>query len=134
MEDLSVMAIPQQPPQQPIYPHDLNMALDRNFAKLGSYTDARFDLLTAQMRIGQEESLARDNDLANGMRSLADALLKLTERVSNIETRLINVETTQNAIIKSLEEMHQEMREGFAAQAERHNELMVRVEKLERNN
>ena len=29
--------------------------------------------------------------------------------------------------------MRQETADGFAAQAERHNELMVRVDKLERN-
>ena len=113
------MATPQPQPQQPIYPRELNLALDRNFSKFTSYTDSRFEQLAAQMRIANEESFIRDNDLAN-------AVLRLGERVSNVET-------TQQAIITTLNEMRQEMRDGFAAQAERHNELMIRVDKLERN-
>ena len=113
------MATPQQQPQQPIYPHDLSIALDRNFNKFTSYTSSRFEELGAQMRIADDEALIRDNDLAR-------AVLRLGERVSNVET-------TQQAIITTLNEMRQEMRDGFAAQAERHNELMIRVDKLERN-
>jgi hypothetical protein len=33
----------------------------------------------------------------------------------------------------ALSDMRQELREGFATQAERHNEFMMRVDKLERN-
>ncbi len=35
-------------------------------------------------------------------------------------------------ILRHVETLGQEMRDGFAAQAERHNELMLRVERLER--
>jgi len=99
------MATPQQQPQQPIYPRDLSLALDRNFAKFTSYTSARFEELGAHMRIADEEALIRDNDLARAVQ----------------------------ALMVTLNDMRQEMREGFAAQAERHNELMMRVDKLERN-
>jgi len=120
------MATPQQQPQQPIYPRDLSLALDRNFAKFTSYTSARFEELGAHMRIADEEALIRDNDLAR-------AVLRLGERLTSVETRLTNVETTQQAILNILVTMQEQIKEGFAAQAERHNELMVRVDKLERN-
>jgi hypothetical protein len=111
------MATPQQTPQQPIYPRDLNLALDRNFTKFTTYTDSRFEALAAQMRIANEESIIRDTDLAN-------AILRLTERVSKIENTQVNV-------LKTLGEIQQQIADGFAAQAERHNELMARVGKLE---
>ena len=113
------MATPQQPPQQPVYPCDLSLALDRTYAKFTVYTDVRIEQLSVQMRIANEESLIRDTDLAN-------AVLRLGERVSNVET-------TQQAIINKLDAMQEQIKDGFAAQAERLNELMVRVDKLERN-
>ena len=114
-------------PQQPIFPNELNLALDRLYARLITYVDARVEALIVQARIDKQESIARDNELNNGIRSLADALLILTQRVSNVET-------TQQTIIDTLQNMQQQISDGFAAQAERHNELMVRVERLERGN
>ena len=96
------MVTPQQPPQQPIYPHDLNLALDRHFTKFTNYTSARYEELAAQVRIGNEESLMGDTDLAN-------AILRLTGRVSNIETRVTNIENTQQAIIKTLGTLQEQM-------------------------
>ena len=106
------MATPQQQPQQPIYPHDLSVALDRNFAKFTSYTSSRFEELGAHMRIADDEALIRDNDLARAVQAII---------------------ATLNDMRQEMKDMRQEMADGFAAQAERHNELMVRVDKLERS-
>jgi len=128
-------------PQQPIYPNELNLALDRLYTRVANFIDARNDIMAAQMRIDRQESLARDNELRNGMRSLADAVLTLTQRVSSVETTQVTIIDTQREIINALQSMQQQMQsmqqqisDGFAAQAERHNELMVRVERLERGN
>ena len=104
------MATPQQQPQQPIYPHDLSVALDRNFAKFTSYTSSRFEELGAHMRIADDEALIRDNDLARAVQAIMSSLGELHQNMAT---------------------MRQEMADGFAAQAERHNELMMRVDKLE---
>ena len=97
------MATPQQQPQQPIYPRDLSLALDRNFAKFTSYTSARFEELGAHMRIADEEALIRDNDLARAVQALM---------------------VTLNDMRQEMRDMRQEMREGFAAQAERHKRVV----------
>ncbi len=125
------MAAQPQPPQQPIYPDQLTMALDRLFLRITTFVNGQTDEIKTQMRVDRQEaiardealrreSLTRDNELRNDIKALADVVIVLTQKVSNIEA-------TQQEMLK-------EMREGFAAQAERHNELMVRVERLERGN
>jgi hypothetical protein len=127
------MATPQPQPagQQPIYANELNNALDRQYTKLVNYTDARIDALVTQMRVYREESLARDNELRDGMRALADAILKVGQRISNLETRVTNIETTQTVIIDTPTAMRHEIQEGFTAQREQTNELTTHVMKLE---
>lgn len=126
-----MMAAQPQPPQQPILPHQLNSAMDQLYLRITRYVDAHFDAVMTQMRVDKQESivrdetirqesLARDNDLRAGVQALTDAVLRLTQGQQETNQRL--------------EALTQEMRQGFAAQAERHNELMVRVERLERGN
>ena len=118
-------------PQQPIYPDQLAQALDRLFLRVTTFMNGQTDAIMTQMRVDKQEalardeairkeSLARDTELRNDIKALADVVLTLTQKISNVEA-------AQQEILK-------EMREGFAAQAERHNELMVRVERLERGN
>jgi phage-related tail protein len=45
-----------------------------------------------------------------------------------------NLVAAQQNIVATLQSLQQQVSDGFAAQAERHNELMVRVERLERGN
>ena len=115
---------PQSQPQQPIYANELNNALDRQYARMVVYTDARIDALTTQMRVFREESIARDTELKEGMRALADAILKLGQqlgqrignletrvtnietRVTNIETRVTNIETTQKEMLQLIKDLH----------------------------
>ena len=128
---------PQSQPQQPIYItiNELNSALDKQYTKMVAYTDARIDALITQMRVFRDESLARDNELREGMKALADAILKLGQqlgqRIGNLETRVTNVETTQTVIIDTLTAMRQEIQDGFTAQREQVNELTARIVKLE---
>ncbi len=130
-------------PFQPREPTDY----DRLFGRITIYIDARLDAITNQMRLGFAEAYARD-----------DALLKRIENVENMQKIIIDMQREMIGTMQTMQQtmqtmqqtmqtmqqtmqtlqatqqaMQQEMREGFAAQAERHNELMVRVERLERN-
>jgi len=118
------MATPQQQPQQPIYPHDLSVALDRNFAKFTSYTSSRFEELGAHMRIADDEALIRDNDLARAVQAIMASLGELHQNMATMRQEMATMR-------QEMATMRQEMADGFAAQAERHNELMMRVDKLE---
>jgi len=118
-------------PQQPIYPNELNLALDRLFTRVTAYIDARTDGIMTQMRVDKQDSIARDEAILTQLqvdrqqsRARDEALVK----------RIEAVEATQQTIINTLQDMKQQISDGFAAQAERHNELMVRVERLERGN
>jgi uncharacterized protein involved in exopolysaccharide biosynthesis len=111
-------------PQQPIFPNELKFELDRLFSRITAYVDARFDGVMTQMRVDKQEAIARDEAIQQ--ESLA--------RDKELLQRVINAEATQQIILETLRTVQQQMQEGFAAQAERHNELMVRVERLERRN
>ena len=113
------------PNQQIVYQNDLALAMDRSYEKFASYSDARFDRLEAQIRINEQESIARDRELAQRMSSV-----EATQKTI-IDMQRSSIETMQT-LQATMQAIQQEMREGFAAQAERHNELMVRVERLER--
>ncbi len=93
------MAAQAQPPQQPVYTSELNFALDRLYARLITYVDARIESLMVQMRIDKQESINRDNDLKSSIKSLADAILTLAQQTSGIDNRTRSLETTQQAII-----------------------------------
>lgn len=118
-------------PQQPIFPDQLGQAMDRLFLRLTSFVNGQVDAVLTQMRVEKQDAFARDEGILTQLRidreqsrARDEALLKRVE----------GVEATQQRIIEMLTAIQGEMREGFAAQAERHNELMVRVERLERGN
>ena len=121
-------------PQQPIYPDQLRFELDRQYGRLTDYVDARYEKVVAQMRVDRQESLARDTELRNGLNELRNGMKDLVDLVLTLTQKVSDVEAVQRETIETLAAIRQEMREGFAAQAERHNELMVRVERLERGN
>ena len=120
---------------QPIYPNELNLALDRLYMRVAGYIDARNDILTTQMRVDRQEALTRDNDLRSGMKNLADAILTLTQRVNGVETRIEGVETTQHTMMETFKgfatDISKQMADGFARQEERTNEILMRLAKLE---
>ena len=45
---------------QPIYPNELNLALDRLYMRVAGYIDARNDILTTQMRVDRLNSQAQE--------------------------------------------------------------------------
>ncbi|MBA3825607.1 MAG: hypothetical protein H0X24_17135 [Ktedonobacterales bacterium] len=96
---------PQSTPPQPVYPRDLNYALDRVHTRFVEYANAKDDALAAQMRVGFAESYNRDEglhrrveNLENGMQALANTVLSLVERISNIE----NTQRETQALIRDL--------------------------------
>jgi predicted nucleic acid-binding Zn-ribbon protein len=133
---------PQSPPPQPIYPYDLNLALDRVHTKFVEYARGNDEALAAQMRIGFAESQMRDDALTAQMRagfaeaySRDDALLR---RIENLEATVKTVIEIQRETIAAVQEvrqevreMHQEMHTSFSALNEKVNELSTRVMKLE---
>jgi hypothetical protein len=133
------MTVQPQPPNQPNQP---NLAQDQLFNRITIYVSGQVDAITTRMRVdkqevldrveaARQESLARDIELRNeqraGFQALTDAVLRLTQTVQGLTQG-------QQGVTQGLQALTQEVREGFAAQAERHNELMVRVERLERGN
>ncbi len=121
-----MMATPQPTPQQPIYPDQLRFELDRVYNRITDYVEIRIEKVLSQMRVDRQESVIRDEGLLRRIENMDQRL----ERVESTQRVIID---TQREIIASLQSMQQQMSDGFAAQAERHNELMVRVERLERN-
>lgn len=77
------MAASQQPTPQPIYPYDLNLAMDRVYNRITTYFDARFDKVMTEIRVLQadiaevKEEEQRQNDrmtaLASFQRTMMDA-------------------------------------------------------------
>ncbi len=156
-----MMATPQPTPQQPIYAAELNFFLDRHFARITSYfddrfrgNDARLDGIIAQMTVDRHESQARDEALLRRIenveatqkvmidmqREMIGTMQAMQATQQAMQATMQTLQATQQAMQATMQTlqatqqaMQQEMREGFAAQAERHNELMVRVERLERN-
>jgi hypothetical protein len=75
------MATQPQPPQQPIFPNELNLALDRTYTRIVGYIDARIDALTTQMRVNNQESIQRDQDLANILMAFREENKKQLESI-----------------------------------------------------
>ena len=116
-------------PQQPIFPDQLNLALDRLFARVTTYISGQTDAIMTQMRIDKQESLARDEALRQ--ESLARDL-ELKASIQTLSEAILSLTQETHSLTQRMDDLTQEVREGFAAQAERHNELMVQVERLER--
>lgn len=90
------MATPSQPPQ-PVYHHELNMVIDRLFTKMTSYMDGQSEKLMAQIRLYNQESVNRDSELASAIKVITQQIANLTQQV----------------------------KDGFTAQAERHNTIVL---------
>ncbi len=105
---------PQPQSQQPIFANELNSAIDRLYARMVVYVDARIDALGAQMRVFREESIARDTELREGIKALADAILKLGQRMGTLETQATNIEARMTNIEKNQQEMMQLIRDLHA--------------------
>jgi hypothetical protein len=135
------MAAQPQPPQQPIYPDQLSFALDRLYARLTTYVDARVEAVSVQMRIDRQEAVARDEALLKRIENveatqkvIIDTQREMIGTIQAITQELREMRQEMRGMQQEMREMRQEMRDGFAAQAERMGELAVRIERLERKN
>ncbi len=131
--------LPQPPSQpQPIYPRDLNLALDKIHTRFVEYANAKDDALAAQMRVGFAEAYNRDEALAaqmragfaeafqrdeallkrvenieSGTQSIANTTLALAERVSTLTERVVTIEATQQTIIQLIQTLHAQVMESI---------------------
>jgi DNA-binding FrmR family transcriptional regulator len=106
----------------------------------------RFDRIEGQVAIAQADIVTLKADMATAKEDIATAkedIAALRRDVTNIiafqhtlmdtfKGFATDVLNQMAAMRQEMAAMQQEMRDGFAAQAERHNELMLRVERLER--
>ena len=101
---------------QPIYRDEFNDGISHLYTDITRYMDARFEVLNRQILSDKTET---------------------QKRLTNIERDVSNVVAFQQTLMETFKgfatDISKQIAEGFAAQAERHNELMVRVERLERN-
>ena len=115
---------------QPSFPREPSES-DRLFGRLTNYLDARLDAITNQMRLGFAEAYTRDAEAF----ARDEALLKRIENLETTQKVVIDMQrdmvTTMQAIQTTMQTMQQHIDDGFAKQEERHNELMVRVNKIE---
>lgn len=100
-------------PQQPIYPDELRFELDSQFSRITDYFDARFEKVLTQMRVDRREAFARDETLLkrletveNGIRTLADVALKLTQKSTDLET-------AQQTTLQVIRDLHAEAMEAI---------------------
>ena len=133
------MAASQQPPQQPIYATELNFLLERHFARFTSYiddrfrgNDARIDGIITQISVDRHESQIRDDTLLKRIEGVEATQKVIIDMQRDMISTMQAMQQAMQAMQQESREMRQEMRDGFAAQAERHNELMVRVDKIEK--
>lgn len=121
--------------QQSFYPREPD-DYDRLYSRMTLYLDARLDAITNQARVDKREVLGevqklhqRLSDVEVHQKSMMETLIAFAADISKAVSTL---QQTADSLQQQMAALQQEMREGFAAQAERHNELMVRVERLER--
>ncbi len=131
-----MMAQPQQP-QQPIFRQELDFTLDKLFTKVTTYVSARVEELSTQLRVYNQESISRDQDLANAILSLSKQVSALTQQQTTLaqqQTTLAQqqatltqefneMKATQQVILQLIHETQAQMREAHAEAMEAINQL-----------
>jgi len=129
------MAAQPQPPQQPIYPNEFRFALDKLYAQITIYVDARIEALATQMRVNNQESIRdeeskhRDQDLANLVIAFREESRKQIETFreesrKQIETLREESRKQTETLFQHINALHGEAMEGI-------NELRTAVNKLQ---
>ncbi len=157
-----MMTTPQPNPQQPIYPDQLRFELDRQYTRITDYVDNRVEKALNQLRVDRHEAVLRDEVLLKRIenieatqkviidvqRELVTAfqamqgtiqtmqgnIQTLQQNMVTMQQNMVTMQQTMQTMQQTMQTMQQQITDGFAAQAERHNELMMRVERLERHN
>ena len=116
---------------------------DRLFGRLTTYIDVRLDAVNNQMRVGFAESAERDEALSKRIENIEGEVRNIEGEIRNIEGEVRNIRGEVSTVVafqqtlmetfKSFAlDISKQVADGFAAQAERHNELMMRVDKIEK--
>ncbi len=126
-----------QPPQQPIFKQELDFTIDKLFTKVTSYVSARVEELSTQMRVYNQESISRDQDLANAILGLTKQVSALTQQQATLAqqqatlaqqqatmTQEFNeMKATQQAMLQLIRETQDQMRDAHAEAMEAINQL-----------
>lgn len=108
--------------------HEFDESMTKLYARLTRYIDSRFEVQSAQITDSQ-------NDLRREIVTLAERMGSHEKRLDSLEKRLGEVIDFQKALLDAFtgfaRDISKQMADGFSAQAERHNELMQRVARLE---
>ncbi len=143
-----MMTTPQPNPQQPIYPDQLRFELDRQYTRITDYVDIRIEKALNQLRVDRHEAVLRDEALLKRIenieatqkviidvqRELVTAFQAMQVTMQTMQADIRTLQQTIQTMQQTIQTMQQQIADGFAEQAERHNELMLRVERLERHN
>lgn len=133
---------------QPIYRDEFNRETERLFIRLTKYIDTRLEPIASEIRLNREEMIARlitieavQQEILTFQRTMAEAFTafgkdvhaQLAEMRGAIGELRQEMRGAIGELRQEMTDLRAEMRDGFAAQAERHNELMQRVVRLEGN-
>ncbi|MBA2678271.1 MAG: hypothetical protein H0U76_07760 [Ktedonobacteraceae bacterium] len=105
------MATPQpQPPsqQQPIYPRDLNLELDRLYNRVTTYFDARFDKIMTEIRVMQAD-----------IRTMQEDIVEIKTVQQQMQGDITEIKTEQRQMqgqVATLESFQKTMMEASKAQ------------------
>ncbi len=142
---------------EPIFPDEFEAILARFYARITMQSEARneglmniFYVLQLDFREFKSETIERLDRLESDMATAKEDIAALRHDVTDIiafqhtlmdtfkgfaTDVLKQMGTMQQQMVamqQQMNTMQQQMVDGFAAQAERHNELMLRVDRLER--
>jgi hypothetical protein len=99
---------------------EYNNGNDQLFLRMNALVNAQIDIIRTEMRA-----------------NTAMILTTMETRFRETDANIAEIRSFQQAMMTTFQavtaDIARQISEGFAAQAERHNELMVRVERLERN-
>lgn len=134
------MAAQPQPPQQPIYPNEFNLTLDRLYTRLIGYVDGQIEKLVVQARLNNQESIIRDNDALRRDLDLAQLIQQYNQESIKRDQDLANgllafreeSKKQTEAILQLVRDFHTEARDAHAEAMEAINELRQAVNELRR--
>lgn len=113
--------------------------LQLDFREFKSETSERLDRLEGNMATAQADIATLKGDMATAKADIAALRHDVTDIIAFQHMLMDTFKGFATDVLKQMATMQQQMvamqqqmADGFAAQAERHNELMLRVDRLER--
>ncbi len=109
---------------------EYNSGNDQLFLRMNTLMNAQMDIMRTEMRANTTMILHRFSEVDTNIAEIRSFQVAM---MSTFQAVTADIAKQIGALTDIVREQGEQIREGFAAQAERHNELMVRVERLERN-